>query len=254
MLTNFKQRLGEITIGVARGAEYNVLDWCATAVDAATDSKLTAQKVSSKAEELEATVADLKKQLDELITAKSEDETSLLSKFRDLLNEKKVKIRQQQKIIASISNKAADSPSPQPAPTVESTSEDKGRKAGKSRGGKRKANVVKEEEESSEDGFEPMEVEKRKSDPEDSDPGEDTDVTASTASDDEDLGQEAAKNGGDATTLKGSSQQPRPQPTKAAVPPPAPRSLPFAKAKPQPATRANASAGADSETDSDDEL
>ncbi len=53
----------------------------------------------AKAAELEAAVAGLKDQLAELIQAKRTDETEMLEKFRDLLNEKKVKIREQQQIL-----------------------------------------------------------------------------------------------------------------------------------------------------------
>ena len=53
----------------------------------------------AKAAELDAAVAGLKDQLAELIEAKRTDETEMLEKFRDLLNEKKVKIREQQQIL-----------------------------------------------------------------------------------------------------------------------------------------------------------
>lgn len=243
-LTSTKQRLGEISIGVAKDAEYNVLDWCATAVDAAAESKAASMNAALKVEELEATIGDLKKQLDELITAKAEDETALLAKFRDLLNEKKVKIRQQQKIIASSSKDAGSQSASQPA---RGASQEESHTAGKSRAGKRKAQeaAIKEEDRSSDDGFEPMEVEgdKPASDPEDTDREAETDATASTASDDEDA-QEPTP-----------SVAPKQPPAKQAKSqPPPPRSLPFAKAKPQAAAPKAPVGGADSETDSDDEL
>ncbi len=53
----------------------------------------------TKAAELEAAVTGLKDQLAELIQAKRTDEAEMLEKFRDLLNEKKVKIREQQQIL-----------------------------------------------------------------------------------------------------------------------------------------------------------
>jgi hypothetical protein len=251
-----KQRLGEISIGIAREAGYNVLDWCATAVDFAAESKSTAKSNISKIEELERTVADLKQQLDDLITAKVDDETSLLSKFRDLLNEKKVKIREQQKIIASSSsndgNVATVSQSDDQDGPV--TSVEKGRKAGKSRSGKRKAqeNSVKEEE-MSDDGFEPMDVEKAREDTEDTDPGDDTEATASTATNDEDDAQEAVQEEAKAAKSAAASKQPNSSAKKTEQPPPA-RALPFARARPPPAAPAATSGGADSETESDDEL
>lgn len=245
-LTSVKQRLGEISIVVAKNAEYDVLDWCATAADAAEESKLAAWNAMLKVEQMEATIADLKRQLDELITSKAEDETSLLSKFRDLLNEKKVKIREQQKIIASRSTMkdASASSASQPSQT---NAQDRGHVAGKSRAGKRKAKdtPVKDEEASSEDGFEPMEVEKDNagSDAEETDRGDETDATASNASDDEEN-----------QDSKPASPPPQPAPKQAKSQPPPPRSLPFAKTKPQPAASKAPVRGADSETESDDEL
>lgn len=250
-----KQRLGEINIGVAKDAGYNVLDWCATAVDFAADSKNAAKRNTTKIEELEKTVADLKQQLDDLITSKVDDETSLLSKFRDLLNEKKVKIREQQKIIASTStdgNAASVSQSADQDEPV--TSVEKGHKAGKSRAGKRKAKeTAVKEEESTDDGFEPMEVEKGREEAEDTDPGDDTEATASTASDDEDDAQEAVEEEAQAAKPAARSQQSKPPAEKRERPPP-PRALPFARSRPQDKAPAATSGGADSETESDDEL
>lgn len=243
-----KQRLGEISIVIAKKAEYNILDWCATAVDVAAESKNAAINATVKIEALEATIADLKRQLDELIMAKAEDETSLLSKFRDLLNEKKVKIREQQKVIAS-SAAMTDTSASSGLQTGQNSTQDGTHSAGKSRAGKRKAqdSAVKEEDESSYEGFEPMEVEREKagSDPEDTDREAETDATASTASD----GEEAQD-----SEPSAAPKQPVPQKAKSKSQPPAPRSLPFAKAKPQPAAPKAPVGGADSETESDDEL
>uniref|UniRef100_A0A8H7NLK1 Uncharacterized protein n=1 Tax=Bionectria ochroleuca TaxID=29856 RepID=A0A8H7NLK1_BIOOC len=119
------QRLGAITIAVAPESGFNVLDWCATAVDAAAESKALTASTATKIQDLESTIADLKNQLDELIKAKDEDETALLFKFRDLLNEKKVKIREQQKVIESAPVTRVDDP-PEEAKPVEAEPPRKG--------------------------------------------------------------------------------------------------------------------------------
>lgn len=241
-----QQRLGSITIPEIPGGQLNVLDWCATAVDAAAENKKAAFEASSRARQLEGEVADLKSQLDELIRAKEEDETVLLLKFRDLLNEKKVKIREQQKIITSNPiNDVTVSP-----PSLSQTAlPERSRKADKSRSAKRKAPANVIEEDSSEDGFEPMEVDKVKTEPEETDKGDETDGTASTASDEDGP---AARSVSEANTAASSQRQKSP-PKKAAAQAPPKRNLPFVKDKTKPAV-ALPPAAAGSETESDDEL
>lgn len=216
-------------------------------MDAAVENKTAAFQASRKAEQLESEVADHKAQLEELLKAKDEDETALLLKFRDLLNEKKVKIREQQKIIASNPTTVAAA---SPPPVSQTALPERSRKAAKSRPTKRKAPVAVAEEDSSDDGFEAMEVDKAiKNEPEETDKGTDTDGTASTASDEDEAAGESASGANTAA----SSQRPKSPPKKVAAQPPPKRSLPFTKEKRKPAVTA-APAGGESETESDDEL
>jgi hypothetical protein len=60
---------------------------------------LGAEKV--KVAELEARISDLRNQLDELTESKKARETEILEKFCVLLNEKKVKIREQQRLLST---------------------------------------------------------------------------------------------------------------------------------------------------------
>jgi hypothetical protein len=209
-----------------------------------------------KSTDSEAAVAQLQSQLEELLRAKDEDETALLRKFRDLLNEKKVKIREQQQVLASTTFNASMPGQSQRAESVEVKVEEPEvkqpkkpvRKAGKSRTAKRKAPTPKPIEESEEEDVQPMEVD-IKQEPEDTDPGNTTEATASVSGDDED----------DAGVLSSSSQQravsesaasQEDAPPQVSQPPPR-RELPFAlrkkSAKPAPPP-------AGSDTDSDDEL
>lgn len=205
----------------------------------------------------EAAVAQLQSQLEELLRAKDEDETALLRKFRDLLNEKKVKIREQQQILASTAFNASMPGHSQPSESVEPKVEEpppkqpkkSARQAGKSRASKRKAPATKRVEESEESDVQPMDVD-IKQEPEDTDPGNTTEATASVSSDDDD--------DDDSGALSSSSQQkaisgPATQgeaPSQVSQPPPR-RELPFAlrknSAKPAPPP-------AGSDTESDDEL
>lgn len=103
-----------------------------------------------KATELEKSTDELKKQLEDLLKAKKDDEHQLLEKFRDLLNEKKLKIRQQQRLLA-----AADVDPARLQNLSGGASEATRRKAKASRGGKRKTN---QNESDSDNGFERMDI------------------------------------------------------------------------------------------------
>lgn len=105
---------------------------------------------TAKAAELEKTANELKAQLEDLLKAKDDDERQLLEKFRDLLNEKKLKIRQQQRLLASAE---VDPEKLQNVGASQTTL----RKAKASRDGKRKA-TEEQEDDVSDDGFDKMDV------------------------------------------------------------------------------------------------
>lgn len=194
--------------------------------------------------------------MEELIQAKDDDEKTMLLKFRDLLNEKKVKIREQQKIIASTRTDAGTNSSQTPQPPQQTSPQlpqtslpSRGRKAAQSRSSKRKQPAAVVEESSDEDA-EPMDVDKVKEE-EETDKGMETDgATASTASDEED---EAPAQNANATNAATSLQQQTPLSKKPQGQPPPKRALPFTKAKSK-ASEASRQATGDSETESDDEL
>ena len=229
--------------------DIQLFDWCAVAAEASTESKAAASSAVSKAADLESIVNELKSQLDDLVQAKQEDETALLQKFQDLLNEKKVKIRELQKVIASGSfdeNQAAASQPPQTAKSQTS------RAAGQSRSSKRKASSkpTRDSDEDEDDDLQKMKVDNIKAEDEDTDPGNTTAATASTASDDDD--DEGIK---DAAGPPESEDKSNNQSTKRSTARPPPRrDLPFANRKPAQPAAAKAPSGAGDETESDDEL
>ena len=106
---------------------------------------------TAKIESLQHSIDGLKAQLEDFIRTKEEDETELLEKFQDLLNSKKLKIRQQLRLLA-----AAEVNPKKLRKIGGDEGQDAHRIAGPSRSGKRKA-AVKEEGES-DDGFEKMDV------------------------------------------------------------------------------------------------
>ncbi|RGP66850.1 hypothetical protein FLONG3_8722 [Fusarium longipes] len=248
------QRLGAITLSHDPDEAIELFEWCGAAVESSTSSQQAVADLSVRSSEAEAAVTQLQSQLEELIRAKGEDETALLRKFRDLLNEKKIKIREQQQALAALAMNPSMAGQSQPSQANGIQSEQPkpkkpARQAGKSRTAKRKATASRRVEEFEEDaGTDTMDVD-IKQEAEDTDPGNTTEATASVDSDDE-VDADAG------VQLKSSQQIFKPTstaasqasaPGKAAEKPPPPRALPFAtkKAAPTPAG---------DETESDDEL
>ncbi|KAI1139733.1 hypothetical protein F5Y05DRAFT_331168 [Hypoxylon sp. FL0543] len=251
------QRLGSIKLEEDDKTEISPFDWCVLAIGAREKVEEDLAAATAKARALEDSLKELREQLDELIKTKEEDETQLLEKFRDLLNEKKVKIRQQQRLLA------AASVDPEKLANIGGSSSTQKHVAQASRASKRKA---KEESESSDDGFEKMDVEEEDNDGStEPDAEEDHDTTADetasgTGTDDEPApppirsqrNQAAGpkRNFRASTSAKGpsksassdeDSEEPRP-----------PRALPFMKNK-KPAAPAPKSVD-DDETESDEEF
>lgn len=248
------QRLGTITLSHDANEAIELLEWCAASADAVVASNQATAHAQSQAAEREASIQQLKTQLDELVRAKDEDETALLQKFRDLLNEKKVKIREQQKVLASpafsVTRGEPEPAEPSPEPEQEVAPRARaarGRKPAASRASKRKAAApVKEEE------VLPEEEPRIKSEPEDTEDGHTTEATASV-DDDEDEDEHMAGDDGHEEAVPAPPPAREQSPPKKVAAPPPKRALPFANRKPNEAPRpAVPTGGAD--TDSDDEL
>lgn len=212
-------------------------------MDALIHSKQSATQSAARFNSIQASVTDLQSQLEELILAKQEDELALLQKFRNLLNEKKVKIRQQQALIAELSANQTRTPE-EPGSADELLQVKSSRK----RAIKRKAKAVQPE--GSDNDF-PTTI---KSEPEHSDTDNMTEATASVPSDNDDDGDEIHdedNNDNDNDKEPQGSDQGQSEaeaPTKTAAAPPPPRSLPFQRRKPVAAAKNT------DDTDSDDEL
>lgn len=155
-------------------------------------TKADLTSTATRAGELESAVTELKNQLEELILAKQSDESVMLEKFRDLLNEKKVKIREQQRILAS----GSVGPAPAaPAAQVKVEAEDEeisgsSRRAPKaSRPSKRKAAqaVEPDDDAESDNAAEKMDVDKNQAeDDSEEEQTTDSDATGSRPDDDDD--------------------------------------------------------------------
>ena len=183
------------------------------------------QDLSARYDEQSKTIQKLNEQLEDLIQSKKTHENALLEKFRELLNTKKLKIRDQQRLLAGAKV------DPKQAARFQSARETtKEHTAKASRAGKRKADVKADESESEEGSFE-RRVPAEKQDDELSEQvntpeASDQDVTEDESNDDlEPALREAklsntSKNGGDDGKLN-KIQLDRPPPA---------RELPFGKA------------------------
>lgn len=147
--------LGVISLAKDEEEEIDPLAWTGIAAQAAAAARDEVAALKSKLDAQQETVRKLNAQLQDLIKTKEENENAMLEKFKELLNEKKLKIRDQQRLLTQAKvNPAA-------ATKVQGLREEaKTRKAAASRASKRKAKgkqpVV--EPDSEDDEFEHMRV------------------------------------------------------------------------------------------------
>lgn len=100
-ISGVTQRLGEISLQMDENQEIALFEWTATAADKASDLETALRDLDVKYQNQSKTIQKLSEQLDDLIEAKKEHENMLLEKFQALLNAKKLKIRDQQRLLAT---------------------------------------------------------------------------------------------------------------------------------------------------------
>ncbi|GAB1725439.1 hypothetical protein NU195Hw_g1847t1 [Hortaea werneckii] len=140
------QRLGSLSITQDDEAEeVSPFDWCFTAVGQTDDLRLQLEALQASVSSHSSQVAKLNQQLEDLVKAKKDHEDELLKKFAALLNTKKLKIRDQQRLLAGakIPKDAAEAVRDARDSDVAS-----GRRASGARRQKRKANSSAEPESS----------------------------------------------------------------------------------------------------------
>jgi hypothetical protein len=153
-----QQRFGQLVIPQNSEATVELFDWCSEALEGNSTSTQSLIALQAKYESRTADINKLKEQLESLTAAKSSYENELLEKFAALLNEKKAKIRDQQRLLASAKV------DPEKLARIRESRLSPGsdvREAGTSRSGKRKADMNRGAEHSSEDeddSFEKMDV------------------------------------------------------------------------------------------------
>ena len=143
------QRLGQIDLKYEPDLEIDTISWAHTAVSRADTLSTEIRGLQANVIAQNDIIEKLNKQMVDLIAAKKEHEDALTNKFRELLNSKKLKIRDQQRLLAS----AKIHPG-QAAKIQALRPETDNRSPGKSRKGKRKVDVKEEEgEDEEEEGF-----------------------------------------------------------------------------------------------------
>ena len=95
------QRLGEIILKRNVEQEIELFDWVQIAVKRSDNLETRVAQLQHRFTEQQDQVQKLNKQLDDFIKAKEDHETDLLEKFQRILNEKKLKIRDQQRLLNS---------------------------------------------------------------------------------------------------------------------------------------------------------
>ena len=97
-------RLGSIQLeqNDAEADNFNLFDWASTAAGTADVLREQIANLQASVGTRQAEVAKLNRQLEDLVKAKREHEGELLKKFAALLNAKKLKIRDQQRLLAGV--------------------------------------------------------------------------------------------------------------------------------------------------------
>ena len=133
-ISGITQKLGEIVLNKNETEELDIVRWAGTAVERSNRLDEEVRDLTLKYDDQSKKLDKLNHQLGDLIKAREDHENSLLRNFRDLLNTKKLKIRDQQRLLASsnIDNRRA-------AKLQSARSTAKPRAATASRAGKRKA-------------------------------------------------------------------------------------------------------------------
>ena len=157
------QRLGSIVLDEDDAREeVSFPEWLDSAVGFSDSVLAKLERLQVDAEAHARQVAAMKKQLEELVRVKREHEEALVEKFAVLLNEKKLKIRDQQRLLAGAKVGKED------AEELKVSRGSKGRTKGAVGKGKRKADPVSEAEED-EEMVDEVEVEQQEETPQPSD-------------------------------------------------------------------------------------
>lgn len=95
-----QQRLGTVTLDRDDDYEIGLFDWAGIAAQESESLREQFTELQNKYDSQKKDIERLNKQLYELVLAKKDHQDALLEKFAALLNNKKLKIRDQQRLLA----------------------------------------------------------------------------------------------------------------------------------------------------------
>ena len=99
-ISGIKQRLGELALSKNENEEIELFGWLGTATARCDELVKELTNLDDRCKEQGQAIKVINQQLEDLIEAKIEHENSLLEKFRELLNAKKLKIRDLHRALA----------------------------------------------------------------------------------------------------------------------------------------------------------
>lgn len=99
-ISGIKQRLGELALSKNENEEIELFGWLGTATARCDELVKELTNLDGRCKEQGQAIKVISQQLEDLIEAKIEHENSLLEKFRELLNAKKLKIRDLHRALA----------------------------------------------------------------------------------------------------------------------------------------------------------
>ncbi|KAJ5718724.1 hypothetical protein N7488_004370 [Penicillium malachiteum] len=219
------QKLGSITLKQDDDQAIELFEWSGISLARVEELENQTIELSDRCRVADETIQKLKEQLDDLIKAKVQHESNLIANFAQLLNEKKLKIRNQQRLLS------AATVDPTKVAEIQAHSVQSHAAKEDEHLPKRGAENLGDTDDESDDGFEKMEVDQGRSGNslEDRDT-EDEDENGGTTTDDDSDGSMQ-----DEVPPRKSQEQgndkPRRSNTKEVTPPPR-RELPFTRRKP----------------------
>ncbi|KAJ5698258.1 hypothetical protein N7462_000263 [Penicillium macrosclerotiorum] len=149
------QRLGALTLLQDDEQAIELFEWCGVTARKTSDLQNQVTSLMGRYRSAEDTISKLNQQLEELRRAKSQHESQMLVNFLHLLNEKKLKIRNQQRLLASAT---AD---PVKVSEIQAATGRIHDPTGTSQAPKRRLDDTNDAAEESDDGFEPMDTDHR---------------------------------------------------------------------------------------------
>ncbi|KAK2749207.1 hypothetical protein FQN57_006822 [Myotisia sp. PD_48] len=257
-IDSITQRLGSVTLKQNDEQAIELFEWNGIAISRAELYENELETLRAKYRDAETTIKQLNSQLEDLIEAKNKHDDQLIGKFVELLNAKKLKIRDQQHLLAS----AKVDPAEVAELEEEDVEEKRPRKPAASRSSKRKAQEPVQESDS-DDAFDTMDVDQKRPEPVVDEESSETEAERQNTPDplEEETASEAEE---EDTTSKPAPPKPQPaaetkRTTRAQAAPPKPpasppprRELPFVRK--QAAKAAPPVVNKEDDTTSDDEL